>query len=241
MSYAMVICRAGATVEIEKYHTRRYPPHGTKRAEKAEPTSLSQEQVNIRLAEKRIRRIINHNFYPGDLYITLDYEPKYRPKDREEIRKHGNDLKRKLRTLYKKLGIPLKYIYVVERGARGALHHHILIPDGASIKELRKLWPYGRIHVDPLDGSRQYRRLAAYFIKYAIKTKKTDKSLMKQYYEPSRNMDKPKIKKIIIHRKTFQKVPQERKGYYLDKDTEQHYIDRNGFEGMRYTLVKLQI
>ena len=241
MAYVIEICKAGATLEISKYHTRRYPPPGAKRAEKAKPTTLSQEQLNIRMAEKRLRRIINHNFYPGDLYITLDYEPKNRPKDRETIRKHGNDFKRKLRTRYKKLGIPLRYIYVVERGERGALHHHILIPDGASVKELRKLWPHGRIHVDPLDGSRQYRRLAAYFIKYAVKTRRTDKSLMKQYYEPSRNLKKPKVKKIIIHRKTFRKIPQERKGYYLDKDTEQHYIDRNGFEGMRYTLVKLQI
>lgn len=241
MAYVVEICKAGATIEITKYHSRRYPPPGTKRAERAEPTSLSQEQVNIRMAEKRLRRIINHNFYPGDLYITLDYEPESRPKDGEGIRKHGDGFKRRIRALYKKLGIPLKYVYVVERGERGALHHHILIPDGAPIKELRKLWPHGRIHVAPLDESRQYRRLAAYFIKYAVKTRKTDKSLMKQYYEASRNMKKPKIKKTIIHRKTFRPAPQPKKGYYLDKDTEQHYIDRNGFEGMSYTLVKLQI
>lgn len=241
MSYVIEICKAGATIEISKYHCRRYPPPGTKRAGKAKPTTLSQEQVNRRMAERRLRRIINHNFFPGDLYITLDYDPKHRPEDREGIKKHGNDLKRKLRTLYKKLGLPLKYIYVVERGGRGALHHHILIPDGASVKELRKLWPYGRIHVAPLDDSGQYRKLAAYFIKYAVKTRKTDAFLMKKYYESSRNMVMPKVKRIVIRRKTFRKTPQEQKGYYLDKDTEQHYIDRNGFEGMRYTLVRLQI
>ena len=157
------------------------------------------------------------------------------------MRRHGDQLKRKLRALYKKLGIPFRYLYVMERGERGALHHHILIPDGAQVKELRKLWPYGRIHVDPLDDSGQYRRLAAYFVKYAAKTRKTDERLMKRYYESSRNLDMPKVKRIVVRRKTFQKVPRERKGYYLDKDTEKYYIDRNGFEVMKYTLVKLQI
>ena len=33
--------------------------------------------------------------------------------------------------------------------------------------------------MDPLDSSGQYRKLASYFVKYAVKTRKTDEKLMK--------------------------------------------------------------
>jgi hypothetical protein len=239
MAYILEVCRAGATIEITKKHSRRYPPPGTGREKKQNPTTEAQEQVNARQAETRIRRDMNHNFRAGDLYITLDYEKDKRPEDGEEMRSHGDKLKRDLRRIYRKKGIELKYMYVMERGSRGAMHHHILISAGADLEELRKIWPYGRIHVDPLDGSGQYRKLASYFIKYAIKTRHTDEKLMNRYCETSRNLVHPPVKKVLVHRKHWRREVPARKGYYLDKDTEQHYIDQFGFEAMKYTLVRI--
>lgn len=241
MSYVMMIVQAGATLEVEKRHCRRYPPPGTKRQEKTKETTKAQEQVNIRNAERRVRWLMNENFGPGDLYLTFDYAPASRPEDGEGLKRHGEKLKRDLRRLYQKKGMALKYIYTMERGSKGAMHHHILIQDGATVQELRKIWPYGRVHIKPLDDTGQYRKLAAYFIKYAVKTRNTDRRLMRRYYDSSKNLRMPVIRKIIVRRKTFRKEPAMKKGYWLDKDTEQHYIDRNGFEVMRYTLVKLQI
>lgn len=239
MAYIMEVCRAGVTIEVIKKHSRRYPPPGSRREKKKKPTPEAQEAVNARNAETRIRRDMNHNFRPGDLYITLDYARENRPEDGSEMREHGDRLKRDLRRLYKKKGLDLKYMYVIERGSRGALHHHILINAGADLKELQELWPHGRIHVDPLDSSGQYRKLASYFVKYAVKTRKTDEKLMNRYCETSRNLVKPPVEKIVVHRRHWRREVPQKKGYYLDKDTEQHYIDQFGFEAMKYTLVKI--
>ena len=88
MAYIMEVCRAGVTIEVIKKHSRRYPPPGSRREKKKKPTPEAQEAVNARNAETRIRRDMNHNFRPGDLYITLDYARENRPEDGSEMREH---------------------------------------------------------------------------------------------------------------------------------------------------------
>ena len=78
MPYVESVCVAGKTVEIERYYTARYGKRGQKRGTRVKPSKEEQRAINNRQAEKKLRRILNANFSPGDFEICS------RAGDREE-------------------------------------------------------------------------------------------------------------------------------------------------------------
>ena len=63
-----VIC--GSVREVEKYHTSRYNQKGIRPKKKEKPTSEQMQKVNERNAIKRLRRLMNTNFGPGDYHTS---------------------------------------------------------------------------------------------------------------------------------------------------------------------------
>lgn len=236
MPYVMSITKAGKTVEIEKYYTQRYKAMGVKRGEIRNPTSEEQEVVNLRQAEKKLRRRINANFKEGDFHIVWDYKKEERPDTKEEMREDVDKALRELRKEFKKQGRELKYIHVMEVGSKGAKHHHLVI-NHIDTKLLQKCWTKGRVKVFPLDNTGQYKELAAYLIKQTSKSKE----LQSKKWNSSRNLIIPEPDIIIISkREWFKTVPKAKKGYYLDKNSVQKGVSKfTGYGYMRYTLVKI--
>jgi hypothetical protein len=76
------------------------------------------------------------------LELGLDYEEN--PEDDEQAKRDVQNFLRRLKRLYKKLGIELKYIAVTEKSSRGRYHHHVTINGGADRDVIEKLWGYGR-------------------------------------------------------------------------------------------------
>lgn len=249
MPYVEVTTKAGNTIEIERYYTSRYQKKGQGRAEKSKPTGEEQKKINTRLAEKKLRRLMNANFDGNDYHVILPYihkagEP-YRSK--EEMRDDIDKFLRSLRKAYKAEGRELKYIHVMEIGTRGARHHHLVISH-IDPSVISKAWKHSRPQIFPLDPSGQYAKLAAYFIKYTDKTMNTPEELQGKRWNCSRNLVHPKGKvKIISSRGWYREEPsvpgKYKKDYYIDKDSVRvgvHSPEYFGYGFMSFTLVKRQ-
>lgn len=239
MPYMEYFIVAGKVTEVVKSFTYRVHTQGEKRAEKEELTSEAQKRVNLRMAERKMRWSMNANFQDGDFLVRLDLSKIKFPFSNDMIQVCMEKFLRKLRTGFKKAGDELKYIYVKEIGPRGGRHIHMVM-NKCDTDLIRKNWSYGGVHIDPLNSGGQYRKIAAYFIKYAAKTEETEGKLIGKRWYPSRNLKKPKIYKRVIRAGHFRAQIKEKPGYYLDKDTVQHGISNfTGFEYFSYALIKI--
>ena len=236
MPYILSITNAGKTVEVEKYYTLRYKAKGVKRGEVINPTSEEQKDINLRLAEKKLRLRINANYGEGDYHTVFDYRKDERPDTKEEMREDIDKALRELRKEYKKQGKELKYIHVMEIGKKGAMHHHLVI-NHIDTKIIQKCWTKGRVKVFPLDNTGQYAELAAYLIKQTCKSKE----LQSKRWNSSKNLIIPEPNKIIINkREWFRSVPTAKKGYYIDKNSVHEGISKfTGYGYLRYTMIKI--
>ena len=102
---------------------------GGKHEKRADHEKATREQIkrqNQRNKENRVRRTIQLNFRPGDLWLTLKY-PKGTRKPMDEVTEDFRRFTDRIRKLYKKQGIPFKYMYRIEIGKRGGIHVHIVM------------------------------------------------------------------------------------------------------------------
>lgn len=238
MPYIRETCVAGNTIEVSKYYSFRAHSRGEKRKKKERESSEAMKRINQRNAERDLRRLMNTNFKDGDFLVRLDFFKAEAPEGSEEMQNLISKALRKLRKEAKRQGKELKYIYVKEVGPRGSRHIHMMLTK-CDIDTLRKCWPYGGIHVDPLYTGGQYGKIAAYFVKYAAKTEETEGKLIGKRWYGSRNLEKPRIQKKYISANRFREEPEEKKGYFLDKDSVRRGISElTGYEYLTYTLIK---
>ena len=143
-----------------------------------------------------------------------------------------------MRKIYKAEGKELKYVETAEVGERGATHLHMVVND-IDQRKISRLWKYGFVNIKPLDSTGQYRKLANYFIKYYQKTRGTSDQIQKKAYNCSRNLIRPEPKKRVMSGKRIREVIRVPKGWYLDKETKASGVNADGYEYLRYTLVRL--
>lgn len=225
----MEMCAAGYTMDCYARHTSRYGKKGIPRGKNINPTTLSQEGVNRRRAIRQLRRLINHNFKPGDFHLVLGYKKELRPEDPKEARKHIQSFLGKLRRSCRKEGETLKYVWVLEKGSRGALHFHLVISE-TDLTTIRKAWTYGRPQIYPLDDTWNWSDLAEYLIK------KGDRQTGRRY-NPSRTLEYPKVDRWVMGRDLSE--PKAKKGYYIDQDHLNWWITKEGYLSLEYVQVRL--
>lgn len=222
--------QAGKALEVEKYTC--YHTEGGKRVRgpKRNPTPEDMQQVNERNAVRKLTWIINENFGPGDMHITLTYRD---PAPGEtEARGELKRFLRSLRKIYKGAGLELKYISVTEYHGR-RIHHHLLI-NAIDIRKLRGAWERGRPKFTMLDESGSYWRLANYFRK---ELRQTGEVGLAKRICTSRNLKRPEPVCQEVSSKSFRKEPSPQikyKGavYYPDASRPwERYIDEaTGYE-----------
>lgn len=245
MAHVESVCYAGRTKKIRKYYTVKYndgklPRKKEERGDKKNLTSEQQKEINRKMAQRNLTVTMDANFSSRDLYITYTFALEKRPGDAKKFKAIVRQLLKRLRKMYQKAGIPFRYIWAGERGERGAEHIHMVQSGGFTLGELAKVWPYGWITGRPMDESGSYHKLAAYFIKYSETTMKTEGRLRGKRYNPSQNLIRPVPDKDKVKKTNFDPgaipVPQ---GYYLDKDTVEFGVQKNGYKFLEYTLVLL--
>ena len=239
MPYKREICKAGKTKQFTYYYSTRSDMKEGSRRQKENKTSEAQKKVNSRQTIKKLTWILNANYDGTSQYVTFSYEKDKRPATPEDLRKDTDKLLRKLRSIYKKEGKQLKYVWAAEVGERGAAHIHMCLTD-IPARALKNVWKNGWITIKPMDDNGQYAKLAAYFVKYSEKTMKTAEGFGGKRYNSSKNLVIPEPdKKAVSSRNAFSHKIQIPSGWYLDKDSiAEAWHEVTGFMYFTYTLIR---
>lgn len=226
---------------VEEYHSPRYMPPGEKRQPRKKPTPEQVRKNNQRQRVKKVRLLMLENFSPMDYHTILTYRKEERPEKIEEVKRHLARLIRRLRDWYKKQDRVLKWIATIERGKRGAWHVHIVISriHGLDVK-LAGMWEYGRPRNVLIEDAKGLDHLAAYITKGS--GGEDGEQAEESSFSHSRNLKSPKVTKKVYRRwKTWNRekirIP---KGFYLDQDSVDEWIDCLGYMHREYTLYRLQ-
>lgn len=164
-----------------------FQPPGKRRA-KCRPTSAIQERLNQKNAEKKLARLIHTNFTERDLMLHLTYRPGELPEDEETAKKDVRNYLRRVKRVYKKAGIELRYIYITERGVKtGRVHHHLILSGGVDRDELEKIWGKGYANSHRLQLDEGAEPLA----NYVSKQRRTAERVTYRRWTGSRNLVKP--------------------------------------------------
>nr|DAJ96031.1 MAG TPA: protein of unknown function DUF1424 [Caudoviricetes sp.] len=198
-------------------------PRGGKRKKKEKVTSDAVKKNNDMLALKNLTRLINLNFYPGDLHTTLTYAEELSP---EEANSELEKWIKRMRREYKKLDKEFYYIAVTEFKNK-RIHHHVVM-NYIDFQVINRQWKMGRIRCTPLDKTRNYRVLAEYLIKETQKTFREPENATKRRWKPSRNLKRPVVKREWVSiSQLFQNLDDIKplKGYEIDRDTLRKYTN----------------
>lgn len=174
-------CEIFPVVDIEK----------GEKSKRRKPSREAQKKLNIANAQKRLSRIMNANFGPGDLLVHLTME---KPCEEEEMRRGVGNFLRRLRRKMSKNGGVLKYIYVIEStgsGERKRWHVHMVMNGGyLSRDEVERLWKHGLSRVDRCQ--RQEKGLFG-FAMYITQRKETQEKLLQRRWACSQGLKQPVI------------------------------------------------
>ncbi len=223
-------------IEVTDYQSPKIYSRGKTRQKRKLPTPEEMKRNNERLAESKLRLLIDNNFSPGDYYLTLTYreQPTW-----EQAKKDIRNFIRRLSDRYKSKEKPLKYIYVVEGASR--IHFHLLINKAFEIypDDMEKLWPYGYFEQKIYQGKAEDAiRMASYFVKEIQSDEKA--AVFKRRWTSSKNLIKPKEKVETLPSTEWAKDIKVPNGYYLDKDSLYEGVNMTGYPFRVYRLIKLR-
>lgn len=237
MAYLKETCIAGKTIEITKRHSSRYGKKGILRGKNISKTNKQMAKINAVNAETKLRRLVNANFGYRDILLTLTYIKNERPNE-EQAKKMVERFKRKLREVYKKNNMELKYVVVTEYKST-AIHHHFIINE-MNKNQIAQLWEHGKAVFTCLDRSGQYGGLVHYLLKETQNTYVEENSPSKKRWDSSKNLKKPIIEKIVIQARKWKEDPKEIKGYMLDRNSIQKGVHSfTGWPFQFYSMVAI--
>ena len=239
MPFIQAETRAGKALIVEQYQAPRLNIKGVERVCWSEnQMTEAHESANARREARELIIKINANFGEGDYHLVLDYTLDDRPKTLDEAKEDRKAFMRRLRYLYQKMGVPLKYIIITEWGKRGdGLHHHLILNRGIDDDRIRKLWTKGRVHFNLLDDLGDYSKLAEYLLKRRKAWK--EKGGHGRQWTCSRNLKRPPTKKRIIKMDVYHTRPKPRKGYMLLESTVAEGFTKDGYPYRRCVFVRV--
>lgn len=232
MPYIIKEYHAGNTIEIQKTYSARY---GRKlpRSPNKNPTPDEVKKNNEKLAEMKLRLLLNENFHAGDLFLTLTYE---NIPDTQCAKKCLEKFIRNLRAKYKAEGLELRYVCVTEyKNAR--IHHHMVV-NSLDPRKIQDLWIYGRVRSESLYGC-DFAELAAYLIKETKKTFKAPDSPSRKRWNQSKNLIIPKPIVKVVKAKEWHKKPKARKGYIIKTDSIVNDVNMFGIPFQFYRMIAI--
>lgn len=209
MKYKIKAIISGNVVEVYRYGIPvRTGKDKTTFQQGASNGSKSSEEVSevdkdknlrdsLRRTRNTLRRLVNANagkWGERDKFFTLTF--KKNVLDHAEANAQFRSFIKKLNYKIFKKESGLKYVCVVERQKRGAIHYHIVLFNMPYVPqaELLALWGHGGVRINAIDN---VDNVGAYIVKYIEKTmremetKKSAKEKDKKLYFASRGLLKP--------------------------------------------------
>lgn len=204
------------------------PGRKGKRRPKYKPTAKAVEKYNQKIAAEHLSILMNSNFEDGDYHLTLTYKSEPSPEEAEKILKR---FLARLRNMYKKAGITLKWILVTEYAGK-RIHHHIVVNRYPEIAKVKAQWKEGHVFQVALYSKGDYRDLAEYFIKESSRHFRDADSVSKQRFRHSKSVRYPETMSKEVSTKELYADPKANRGYAIDEDS--LYIGENPFTGSRF-------
>lgn len=254
-SVELKIYHLGDENEYEFKYRGRYGAKGEKRAKRFRITTEAQARANQKNKEKEVRRTIKLNFRKNDLWVTLKY-PKGVRKPIKEVQADRAAFIRKLRALYRKAGVPLKFMYRMEIGKLGGIHLHFVINsiEGVDVTGwIRDAWESGHVNYEFLYEDGGFEALAEYLVKpaqsdtgqmYFEGMGMEDKKAFVRYGS-SRNLKRPEPEIRTYSHWTMRHFlegnePKPSEGFYIVKDSIRQGVNPyNGFSYYYFTERRL--
>ena len=224
-------------IEVVEYHNGRYGAPGEKRLKKKKITPEQIAKRNQYNKERTCLRKMRSHCNVNDYFFTLSYEKEKRPADMGRAKEDFRKFIKELRTVFKKIGVGMKWMRNIEVGSKGAWHVHVVMNRITDLDiYIRQCWRHGMVHFKMLDPRKEFEDLA----KYMTKTERTDPRLKETSYSTSKNLpiDEPK-ERIYSHWKTWHniKIPE---GFYLDPDLFHEGVNPcTGYKYRTYTLIRI--
>ena len=207
------------------------------RARRSNPTCESVEKINRKNAERSLQVKLHANFGKGDMHVVLTYGGE--PPTQEVAKKELKNFLQRLRRHFRKEGRELKWIAATEYKNQ-RIHHHVILPAMDS-RLLDELWTAGHVRPTHLDGSGDYRKLAAYLIKETDKTFREPGAFSKKRYSCSRNLVIPDVKVETVSARELLQRPKPIKGYSIDEDSIYQGVNPvTGIPFMEYVMISNQ-
>lgn len=192
---------AGSLVKVIEYT----PPVGKispqKRGARCKATTAAQRKLNHKTAQGRLENKLAANFSASDYFCTFTYAPGEEPQTRKEVNIHKQKYIRDLRTMRKKRGQDLKWVFSIENKTGAGRYHLHAVINAADLKrdieEIKSLWPHGHVEVTRLfDDCHKYNSwldVARYMTKERPEYGHDDTPNGAQVYSCSRNLEPPII------------------------------------------------
>lgn len=119
-------------------------------------TSEEQRQYNERASVNKFKLYIKHNCSDG-LFVTFTFGRKVCPVDYDGVTAVMKVYFRRLRSWCLSVGIPLRWLYVVETGVRGGRYHvHAVLNGDVPYDRIKAFWDgdgIGFAHIKPISQS----------------------------------------------------------------------------------------
>lgn len=137
------------------------------------------KDMNDEYSKKYFRWLFHNNFRVGDYVLTLTFA---KPTNKEQAQKDFDNYRKRLRRLYTKLGLELKYLYVYEGRGKGTRpHFHVVLNSGTGINrdDIERLWKLGLTQtklLQPDDGGELCEALCEYLTKEMKQAAKYERS-----------------------------------------------------------------
>lgn len=250
MAYKIKTYRTDNYIEYEVTHKGRYGAKGEKRSPKKRITPEIIRKQNQWKREREIRRVIQLNFLPNDLWVTLKY-PKGTRKTLSEVEKDIKKFQDRMRRDYKSRGEAFKWVKRIEIGEQGGIHAHFIINRiwGAELL-IDKNW-CGHSHYESIREDEGMEQLAGYLTK-PLPESVEQLSLFPQdeikrcaKYSTSRNLLRPEPEVKIYTRKTVRKLledPPITPGFMIDKNSIQKGINPvTGYSYLYYREERIKV
>lgn len=163
------------------------------RAAKSKATRAVQRALNLTNSAVKLEFMLDMNFSPTDLFVTLTFRDGCLPKKRKDVIKCARRFLDMLRKARKLKGNVLKYIYTVEHG-EGRWHIHAVINAvGCDYEQILSLWNRWGDNVDfKCLKDKGIEGIAHYM------TKEMDRPNSAKAWIPSTNLLRPIVESYIV-------------------------------------------
>ena len=137
-----VIFQAGRLWYAKQYLPLRGSAPASQRRDRREYSTAIREAINFRTSIEKLWLLLECNFSPTDLYVSLTYRNESLPKTKDAAEKCLTQFIRELRKRRKEVSGDLFYIRITEGyHSGGRLHHHLIVNAiGDDYGVIRECW-----------------------------------------------------------------------------------------------------